>query len=381
LSVLGRNGRLTPFLTRLSQRRGYKARVAPPGRLTALLSGALLTVLVAGGGDASQSAATPSLPVLTRSIDAQPGTALRADRLARTAIEWRGGAITTSTGEIVNVLVSDALPVESTPESWAELIVKLTHGPELSLLTAYIVPLEEVQEFCGARALGCYSSNRMVSLGDTAIDEDTPEEVVRHEYGHHIAFHRLNAPWRAIDWGPKQWASAATVCPRVSRREAFPGDEGQNYSQNPGEAWAEVYRLMDERKAGITTATWRIVAPAFFPDEAALQAAERDVLQPWTAGRTAAFRRTFGKTTPKVWWIPLSTPLDGDLRITAALPGGGLHEVALVGANRSTVLRRAQWIGQRSKRITTTVCGQRSLYVRVTQRGALGRVAVSASTP
>jgi len=69
------------------------------------------------------------------------------------------------------------------------------------------------------------------------------------------------------------------------------------------------------------------------------------------------------------------------LRITAALPGGGLHEVALVGANRSTVLRRAQWIGQRSKRITTTVCGQRSLYVRVTQRGALGRVAVSASTP
>ena len=355
--------------------------MAPPGRLTALLSGALLTVLVAGGGDASQSAATPSLPVLTRSIDAQPGTALRADRLARTAIEWRGGAITTSTGEIVNVLVSDALPVESTPESWAELIVKLTHGPELSLLTAYIVPLEEVQEFCGARALGCYSSNRMVSLGDTAIDEDTPEEVVRHEYGHHIAFHRLNAPWRAIDWGPKQWASAATVCPRVSRREAFPGDEGQNYSQNPGEAWAEVYRLMDERKAGITTATWRIVAPAFFPDEAALQAAERDVLQPWTAGRTAAFRRTFGKTTPKVWWIPLSTPLDGDLRITAALPGGGLHEVALVGANRSTVLRRAQWIGQRSKRITTTVCGQRSLYVRVTQRGALGRVAVSASTP
>ena len=281
----------------------------------------------------------------------------------------------------MNVLVSDALPVESTPESWAEFIVKLTHGPELALLTAYIVTVDEVRELCGARALGCYTTDQLVALGDATIEEDAPEEVVRHEYGHHVAAHRLNAPWRAIDWGPKQWASAATVCPRVLRREAFPGDEGRNYSQNPGEAWAEVYRLMDERKVGITTATWPIIAPAFFPDEAALQAAESDVLEPWTAGRLAVFRRTFGKKTPKVWWIPLSTPLDGDLRITAALPGGGLHEVALVGANRSTVIRRAQWIGQRSKRITTTVCGHRALFVRVTESGALGRVTVSASTP
>ncbi len=27
---------------------------------------------------------------------------------------------------------------------------------------------------------------------------------------------------------------------------------------------------MDERKAGITTATWPIITPSFFPDEAAL---------------------------------------------------------------------------------------------------------------
>ena len=105
----------------------------------------------------------------------------------------------------------------------------------------------------------------MVAPGETVADI-APEEVVRHEYGHHIAFNRLNAPWTAVDWGPKRWASAANVCARVARREAYPGDEGSNYALNPGEAWAEAYRLMDERKAGITTATWQIVVAELLPE-------------------------------------------------------------------------------------------------------------------
>jgi hypothetical protein len=221
----------------------------------------------------------------------------------------------------------------------------------------------------------------MVAVGETIETGATAEEVVRHEYGHHVALHRLNTPWAAIDWGPKHWASAADVCARVTRKEAYPGDEGSNYARNPGEAWAEVYRLMDERKAGITTATWPIIAPSFYPADAALQAAERDVLQPWHAGKTTLFSRVFRKPTKKVWWIPLTTPLDGDLRISATLPNGANHEVALVGPDRRTVMRRAQWVGQRVKRLTGSVCGQRSLFVRVTQSGALGRVRVSVATP
>lgn len=356
---------------------------ARPRFLAVLLSGALLlAALGAAAFDRGIPAASPGSPAYARSIDAAPGTALRANRLARAAISWRGGPITTSTGEVVDIRVSDALPVETvTPEGWAEFLTKVTHGPEIAALTTYIAPLDEVQQLCGEQALGCYSGNSMVALGETTIDGLTPEEVVRHEYGHHVAFHRLNTPWRAIDWGPKNWASSATVCSRVSRGEAFPGNEGANYAQNPGEAWAETYRLMDERKAGITTGSWQIVASSFYPNEAALQAAERDVLQPWTAGRTAVFRRTFGKATQKVWWIPLSTPLDGDMRITATVPNGGLHEVALVAANRRSVIRRAQWVGQRAKRLVGTVCGQRSFFVRVIRGGALGRVSVSVSTP
>jgi hypothetical protein len=306
---------------------------------------------------------------------------LRADRIAQEAPRFRGGLVTTSTGETVDVRVSEALPVETaTPEGWAEFLTGLTHGPEIAELTTFVVTFAEVQQICGQRAAGCYGSNRMIVPGELAIDL-TPEEIVRHEYGHHVAFHRSNAPWTAIEWGPKRWSSAANVCARVSRREAYPGDQGSNYARNPGEAWAETYRLMDERKAGITTGTWPIIAPSFYPNEAALQAAEHDVLQPWRAPRTTAATRVFGKRTAKVWWIPLATQLDGDFRINATMPNGVDAEVALVAANRLTVIRRAQWIGQRLKRMEGSICGQRSAFVRVTQKGAPGRVRVSMTTP
>jgi hypothetical protein len=349
-------------------------------RLIAVAVAALVLLAASGAAAQGQPAARDANPAYAYVLDRQTGVS-SINRAARTAITWRGGAITASTGELVNVFVSDSLPAE-TPEKWAEFLVKLTHGPEITRLTARIATVAEVQQLCGASALGCYSPNEMISIGEALIEaQTTPEEIFRHEYGHHIAFHRANPPWRAIDWGPKNWSSAASVCPRVSRGEAFPGNEGRNYALNPGEAWAETYRLMDERRAGVTTGSWSIVSPSFFPNEAALAAAERDVLAPWTANRKVVQRRVFGKKTKKVWWIPLQTSLDGELTVSATLPRSGLHEIAVVSSNRRTVLRRAQWTGQRVKSTTTTICGQRSLFVRVTQSGGLGRVTVAASAP
>jgi hypothetical protein len=314
---------------------------------------------IAAVGSGTRSGATKSLEP---SRITRPGperalgyriTELQPKKLQQAPIAWRGGAIVTSTGETVNVLVSEAFATETvTPEGWAEFLAKLVHGPELSSLTTYIAPLDEIRVLCGAGALGCYRQNRSVALGETLPDGTTPEEVVRHEYGHHIALNRSNAPWQAIDWGPKYWASAEDICARVGRSEAFPGNEDEHYAQNPGEAWAETYRLMDERKAGITTATWPIIAPSLYPSEAALAAAEKDVVQPWTAGTQSVFRKSVAKG--KVWWIPLSTPLDGSLAVTARLPRGGEHRVELMAPNR---------------------------IVRVTQRGRPGLVTVVAATP
>jgi hypothetical protein len=360
---------------------GVRLTARGPMLVGATLLAALIALAGVGGAAPLGTAALASAETRTYAHSlAGRITVLQRWKLEQAAIQWRGGPITTSTGETVQVLVSTTLPPEVTPEAWAEFLVKMVHGSELARFTMHIAPFTEVQQLCGGRAVGCYSRDEAVSIGEILPNGTTPEEVVRHEYGHHIALYRLNSPWRAIDWGPKHWASAANICAKVTRKEAFPGDEGMNYALNPGEGWAEVYRLMDERKAGVASARWQIVSRGFFPNEAALQAAERDVLQPWTAGKRSVVRRQFTRKG-QVWWIPLSTPLDGSFSITVNLPRGGLHAVALVAGNRRTLLRRPSSPRPRLRTIGGNICGQRSLYLRVTQKGAFGQVTAAISTP
>ena len=76
-------------------------------------------------------------------------------------------------------------PEHGTAQTWADFIAGLLHGSELPRLTAYIAPFAEMQSICGEHAFGCYGSNRMVSMGETNYGVSA-EEVVRHEYGHHI---------------------------------------------------------------------------------------------------------------------------------------------------------------------------------------------------
>ena len=346
-----------------------------------LLLLAAAAVTLAGGATGAADVLPPEQAAVTARLTAHSGVPLSSARLAQSSIAWVGGATTASTGESVTVYVSAALPADlGTPQTWADLLAGLVHGPELAALTAYIAAFDEMQEVCGSRALGCYGGNRMVSMGETNFGV-TAAEVVRHEYGHHIAFHRANAPWLAIDWGPKNWSSAVDVCERAAAQTAYPGDEGDHYSLNPGEAWAETYRLLDERKAGAVGTGWQIIDSSFYPSETALQAAERDVVQPWTAGRRQALRRTFTKRGAATWLIPLATPLDGILDVEVALPRGGLHEVALLSADRRTVLQKGLWSSMTMKTLTRTLCGERSLFLRVTRKGALGRVTVTATTP
>jgi len=346
-----------------------------------LLLLAAAAVTLAGGAARGANVQPPTQTTVTARLASHPGAPLSSARLAQSSIAWVGGTTTASTGESVTVYVSAALPAElGTPQTWADFLAGLIHGPELAALTAYIAAFDEMQEVCGSRALGCYGGNRMVSMGETTFGV-TAAEVVRHEYGHHIAFHRTNAPWLAIDWGPKNWSSAVDVCKRADARTAYPGDEGDHYSLNPGEAWAETYRLLDERRVGAVGTGWQIIDSSFYPSETALQAAERDVAQPWTSGRRQVLRRAFTRRGPATWLVPLATPLDGILDVRVALPRGGLHEVTLLAADRRTVLQKGLWSSMTMKTMTRTLCGERSLFLRVTRKGALGRVTVTATTP
>jgi hypothetical protein len=347
---------------------------------SALAVAALVALGVIGSGSPSERRTALTLDATAQRFHVTEVTPTTA-RVSRAASVWSGGPMTTSTGETVTVYVSAALPVElGTAQTWAEFLVELVHGPELAALTAYIAPLVEVQEICGPRALGCYGGNRLVAMGETMFGI-TAAEIVRHEYGHHVAGNRLNPPWAAIDWGPKNWASSANICRRAADGSAYPGDEGDRYTLNPGEAWAETYRLMSEAKSGALGSGWQLVDPSFQPDEVALQAAELDVLEPWTVASKTAFRHRFTAKGKRVWSVPIATPLDGDLKITINLPKQGLHDAVLFDRERGRILATGLWAGTSAKRITKTVCGTRSLVLKVSQRGAYGRVVAVVEKP
>ena len=374
----GSNAFLPTVHTRAAIRAGCRPR--SPRRFAVLLAGALLAAALVAAAGRSGDQAAPREHAYALTADAI--APLRPSRLAQADVTFRGGPITTSTGETVDVQVSTALPADtSTPESWAEFLTGLTHGPEISLLTVYIVTFDEAQQICGlerTRVLRPRRAGRARRAGAGGRDSRGGRAT------------RVRAPRRASPaehpvGSDRPGAQAVgerdgRLCTRRAPR-GLPGDEGPNYSLNPGEAWAETYRLMTEREAGITTATWPIISQSFYPTAAALQAAKQDVVSPWVKPRTLAFTRVFGRKTAKVWWIRLATPLDGDLRVSATVPNGATSEVALVGADRRAVVRRAQWVSQRVERLTGSVCGQRSFFVRVSQKGALGRVRVSVTAP
>ena len=264
------------------------------------------------------------------------------------------------------MLVSDSYPdPQAVGQRWADYLASLLHGSELGRVNAYVLTRDEMSFLCGPYALGCYGGDEPAFIGDT-VSGVTPEEVAAHEYGHHVAANRPNPPWLSAAWGPKRWASAANICARTQQGTAFPGNEDDHYELNPGEGYAEVYRVLNELKKGATTTAWTLVDSSFSPDAAALQAAEQDVLTPWTAPVGQTFRGRFAATDKRIWKVALATPFDGSLAATLTFPRGSLHDLSLLGPD-GRVLGRGLWSGVAEKKLTTTVCGQRSVVIRVTR--------------
>jgi hypothetical protein len=184
-----------------------------------------------------------------------------------------------------------------------------------------------------------------------------------------VAANRLNPPWRAIDWGPKRWASQLGICVRAAAGTAFPGDEGDRYTLNPGEGFAETYRVLN----GVSTLVepdWPIVDPSFRPDAAALEAARQDVLDPWRGASTQTIMRRFKRGGARTWTTPIATPLDGDVTVQLSYPGATSFAATAIGADRHVLAGSAQ-TGTGRRELSFQVCGTRSFDLRVVrQRGA-----------
>ena len=257
-------------------------------------------------------------------------------------------------------------------QQWADFFASLIHARELGLLTAYIAPLDEVEALCRGKALGCYWSNRLVMVGDSS-GGIPPASVAAHEYGHHVANNRVNAPWRAIDWGTKRWASYMNICARAALGTAFPGDEGSAYALNPGEAFAESYRVLNEHEWGLPF-TWPIIDASFIPDTTALQLLREDVLNPWSGTATKMIRVRF-PIGRRVWTQKLTTTLDGQLSLSA----GGSTDIQLMEAGRS--LARGTWTSSGGKSLAYQVCGRRSIDLRVIRVGGPRTLALRLTLP
>ena len=260
-------------------------------RVVAALGAA--TLLVLGAPALHGSARLQAAPAFPRG-DAYLAAAVSgpsAMRLPAVGVGWHGGAVTAATGEQMTIYISDGYtPEQVSQQTWADFFAGLIHGSELTRLVAYVVTPTEVQQMCGLEALACAGGGRIVVPGEPQYGW-APTTVATHEYAHFIALNRSNPPWNADAFGTKRWASVAGVCARVGAGTAFPGDESEHYRLNPGEAFAEVYRVLNETRAGAFSFAWSIVDSSFYPDSQALSAAEQDVRSPWLAPTAVSVER------------------------------------------------------------------------------------------
>jgi hypothetical protein len=167
------------------------------------------------------------------------------------------------------------------------------------------------------------------------------------------------------------------VCAKAKQGVLVPGAEDPvQYTENPGEGWAETYRVLNERKAGRTETPWGIVSDSMYPTAAELTAAEQDVTNPWTQAtvttQTAAFTRTTRRRT-----FTIATQLDGALKVTLRPSAGFRLGLDLFAG----VKRAAHAVSARIVSRSTSVCGVRSYRVRVSALTGRGSVQLTVSRP
>jgi hypothetical protein len=337
-------------------------------------------------GAAAQSSTTrrlesPRLAEIARGSAAIPDTLLDPGPMrALGPSGFWGGDYRTPSGETVTVYASNSYPVDSAlGQRWANFLASLLHGSELSSVTVLLATPDQIKRICGGFAVACYDDRGglLYAPGEDPNSDFSAEAVITHEYGHHVAAHRSNAPWRALHWGPKRWASSMQVCAKVRADKLVPGAEDPiSYGINPGEGWAETYRVLNERRLGLPEAPWQIVSDSLYPDDFALTAAEQDVTTQWqtetTTTRTASLRPNTSAVT-----YTIATELDGTLKV-ALRPSAGLRLMLDVYASGTRVVHT---VAARAIARTTTICGARSYRIRVTATGGRGSFSLTVAEP
>lgn len=348
----------------------------------AVLLGCLLALtLVALPASSAIAGEREADPLTTGPIPPQPGAGPVPDRVLEGRPRALLGASAASDfsvypdgdGHFVNVRVSSGY---SNPEGAAQDLVDflggLLHGDEMNRLSVFLATPSEIRHECGAAALACYypSGDQMVVSGEDSGPGQPPRElVITHEYGHHVAENRNNAPWSALDRGTKRWSSYEGICRRIERRTIRPS----RYFQNPGEAFAEAFAFY--HYPDVYKWEWRIARP----DAGAFAAIYDDVTLPWS-GRTPTEWSGSLDGTVRRQATRLGTPLDGRLKVTLDGPAGAEFDLLVVAGNGGRVLKRATAIGA-DETLFYTLCGRRAVRIVVRGGAGAGAFEVTAARP
>jgi hypothetical protein len=276
-------------------------------------------------------------------------------------------------GSTIQINVSDTYPVDQAlTQAWATFFGSLVHGSELGSVTIDLAPLDEVQNVCGPEALACYDpdSQTIEASPEDQLNAPVAKEIITHEYGHHLANNSLNSPFDAEAYGTKRWASYMNVCKRAVAGELFPGDEGENYQENPGEGYAEAYRVLNLTKQGATSIGWDIVDPDLYPNATALAMLEQDITSPWKGPTLTHLRGSFGNGTVRT--IVTKTTLDGSFVARLHAPTKSRMRLQLYAAGRLVASGAS---------VRYDICGQRALTLKVQRLSGRGAFTVDVSKP
>ena len=168
------------------------------------------------------------------------------------------------------------------------------------------------------------------------------------------------------------------ICRRERAGDVHPGGQGPTtYPLNPGEAYAEAYRVLNERRLGRTETLWAIVAPIFYPDATALRLLERDIVEPWTRPTSSAFS---GAARPSRTYA-IATPLDGSLRLTLHASTRSSLALTILTPRGTRLARAVKPRGSSTRTVATAICGDRTLRVRVTRLSGPARFSLAVSKP
>jgi len=348
-------------------------------------------IAVSASPAAATSQARAGIPAANpAALGSQPNVVIRDRVLPR-----RGGAHSAAVSEIIptnastgsyaanGMMIKIAFspsykPDAAKAQSWADFIGSLPQHGDASSLTAYFVPLREMQQLCGDGADACYDPNEMVLVLLTAPPPDgaAPEELIAHEFGHHIANNRDNAPWSADSWGPKRWATYEGICQGIANGTFFTDGADAHYEVDPSEGWAETYRAA----AGQTPAEWPIVSDLFKHGEPAFRVALSDATSPWAGNSVQRTSGRFYRGRSKSQRVRIAVPLDGRVSVAVAAGRGMDIDLGLYDGSYSRPLASSARYGRKDG-VAANVCGQRTAYVRLTLAKGSGSFKLTTSTP